>query len=130
MRYDYMPNKYLRYFKEEFKLWRDFFEEPTPAPTATPSLPTLSKEPSREASSGSLSVEERESERAGSVISQLRSQQEMSEVQEEVDRSKIMKKTNSEYCFNPHAEKPTPSPSKRKQINTNTSSPNPRTEQS
>ena len=41
-----------------------------------------------------------------------------------------MKKTNSEYCFNPHAEKPTPSPSKRKQINTNTSSPNPRTEQS
>jgi hypothetical protein len=26
MRYDYMPNKYLRYFKEEFKLWRDFFE--------------------------------------------------------------------------------------------------------
>lgn len=34
MQYDYMPNKYLRYFKEEFKLWRDFFEQPpsTPAP--------------------------------------------------------------------------------------------------
>lgn len=41
-----------------------------------------------------------------------------------------MKKTNSEYCFNPdREEKHTPSPSKRKQINTNTSSPNPRTEQ-
>jgi hypothetical protein len=58
----------------------------------------------------------------------------MSEVQEEekLNRTKIMKKTNSEYCFNPDrdTDKPTPSPSKRKQINTNTSSPNPRTEQS
>jgi hypothetical protein len=26
LHYDYMPNKYLKYFKEEFKLWRDFFE--------------------------------------------------------------------------------------------------------
>jgi hypothetical protein len=26
MHYDYMPNRYLKYFKEEFKLWRDFFD--------------------------------------------------------------------------------------------------------
>ena len=30
MQYDSLPNKYLKYFKEQFKLWRDFFEEPKP----------------------------------------------------------------------------------------------------
>lgn len=70
MQYDYMPNKYLKYFKEEFKLWRDFFDQP--AETAKHS--SSRKEPS----SGSLSLSERESEKEESVISHLRSQQEMS----------------------------------------------------
>jgi hypothetical protein len=91
-----MPNKYLKYFKEEFKLWRDFFERPTAKQSSD------KKEQIREgASGGSLSLSERESEKEESVISHLRSQQEMSEVQEEeLNRNKIMKKTNSEYCFN------------------------------
>lgn len=70
MQYDYMPNKYLKYFKEEFKLWRDFFDQP--AETAKQSSSR------KEQSSGSLSLSERESEKEESVISHLRSQQEMS----------------------------------------------------
>lgn len=27
-----MPNKYLKYFREEFKLWRDFFEHKSDKP--------------------------------------------------------------------------------------------------
>jgi len=25
LKYDYLSNQYLKYFKEEFQLWRDFF---------------------------------------------------------------------------------------------------------
>ena len=53
MQNGYMPNKYLKYFKEEFKLWRDFFDQP--AETAKPS----SSKKEQGASSGSLSLSER-----------------------------------------------------------------------
>ena len=26
LQYDHLPNQYLQYFKEEFKLWKDFFK--------------------------------------------------------------------------------------------------------
>jgi hypothetical protein len=70
VQYDYMPNKYLKYFKEEFKLWRDFFEkEPEKVQKE------YGSQPKDKFSSGSLSFSERESIKEESVISHLRSQQ-------------------------------------------------------
>ena len=64
----------------------------------------------------------------------LRSQQEISELRDEVPSKRIMKKTNSEYRFNPDREEGTRSKGfssvKRGKIYTHSSSPHGGTEQS
>jgi hypothetical protein len=52
MQYDYMPNKYLKYFKEEFKLWRDFFDRETEKPLKD----KYGSQPKDKISCGSLSI--------------------------------------------------------------------------
>ncbi len=124
-----MPNKYLKYFKEEFKLWRDFFEyEPEPQ---VPQKEKYGSQGPEKISSSSLSFSEKESEKEESVISHLRSHQEISDInEEELHHPKVMKKTNSEYCFNVEREVEkthVSSNCKRRHFHTNTSSPNQRT---
>lgn len=53
-----MPNKYLKYFKEEFKLWRDFFDKQPEKPQKD-----YASQPKEKVSFGSLSFSERESEK-------------------------------------------------------------------
>ena len=53
-----MPNKYLKYFKEEFKLWRDFFDNQPEKPQKD-----YASQPKEKVSFGSLSFSERESEK-------------------------------------------------------------------
>jgi hypothetical protein len=64
------------------------------------------------------------------VVSQLRSQQEMSELQEELTANRIMKKTNSEYGFNAGRDVGKPTPAKRKQMQAKSSTPLHKSEES